>query len=83
LHKVAPVYPPLARNARIQGAVVFHATIGADGTVKQIRLASGHPLLVPSASTAVMQFRYQPTIVNGKGVEVLTDISVNFALTVP
>ncbi len=75
-----PVYPPLAKQARIQGTVRFTAIIGADGTIRNLQLISGHPLLVPSAQEAVKQWRYQPTLLNGEPVEVITQIDVNFTL---
>jgi len=76
-----PVYPPLARQARIQGTVRFNAIIGRDGTIQNLQLVSGHPLLVPSAQDAVKQWVYQPTLLNGEPVEVITIIDVNFTLS--
>lgn len=76
-----PVYPPLAKQARIQGTVKFQAIIGKDGTIQNLQLLSGHPLLVPSATDAVKQWVYQPTLLNGEPVEVVTQIDVNFTLT--
>ena len=75
-----PVYPPLAKQARIQGTVRFTAIIGRDGTIQNLQLISGHPLLVPSAQEAVKQWKYQPTLLNGEPVEVITQIDVNFTL---
>lgn len=77
----APVYPPLAKQARIQGTVRYEATVGADGNVKNLQLTGGHPLLVPAATDAVKQWVYQTTLLNGKPVEVLTQIDVNFTLS--
>ena len=76
-----PAYPPLARQARIQGVVKFNAVIGRDGSIQNLTLVSGHPLLVPSATDAVRQWRYQPTLLNGEPVEVVTQIDVNFTLS--
>ena len=76
-----PVYPPLARQARIQGQVKFTAVIGNDGTIQNLQLISGHPLLVQSAQDAVRQWVYQPTLLNGEPVQVITQIDVNFTLT--
>jgi protein TonB len=76
-----PVYPVLAKNARISGVVRFTAIIGKDGTISNLQLLSGHPLLVPAASEAVKQWVYQPTLLNGEAVEVVTQIDVNFTLT--
>jgi protein TonB len=75
-----PVYPPLARQARIQGRVVLHAIIDKDGRVSELQVVSGHPLLVRSALDAVQNWRYQPTVLNGEPVEVDTTIDVNFVL---
>ncbi|MBI3209398.1 MAG: energy transducer TonB [Candidatus Solibacter usitatus] len=76
-----PVYPPLAKQARIQGTVRFTAIIGKDGTIQNLTLIGGHPLLVPSATEAVKQWVYQPTLLNGEAVEVVTQIDVNFTLS--
>jgi len=76
-----PVYPPLAKQARIQGTVRFQAIIGKDGSIQNLQLISGHPLLVPSATDAVKQWVYQPTLLNGEPVEVVTQIDVNFTLS--
>lgn len=75
-----PEYPQLARMARIQGAVRLEALIAADGTIKGLKVISGHPLLVKAALEAVEQWRYQPTLLNGNPVEVETEIDVNFTL---
>ncbi|HXN45770.1 MAG TPA: energy transducer TonB [Bryobacteraceae bacterium] len=76
-----PAYPPLAKQARIQGHVVFTAIIGRDGTIQNLQLVSGHPLLVPAAQAAVSQWVYRPTLLNGEPVEVITQIDVNFTLS--
>ncbi len=76
-----PVYPPLARQARIQGTVRLNAIIGRDGRIQNLAVASGHPLLVPSALEAVKQWVYRPTMLNGEPVEVVTVIDVNFTLS--
>jgi protein TonB len=80
LRKVQPVYPPLARSARIQGQVVLQAVIGKDGTIQNLRAISGHPMLTPAAIDAVRQWRYKPYFLNGEPVEVDTQITVNFTL---
>ncbi len=81
LRKPMPVYPPLAKQARIQGTVKFTAVIGTDGTIRNLQLLGGHPLLVPAAQEAVKQWVYQPTTLNGEPVEVVTQIDVNFTLS--
>jgi protein TonB len=80
LQQVQPVYPPLARKARIQGRVKLHAVIGTDGKIKNVSVLSGPPLLVEAAVHAVMQWIYRPTILDGKPVEVNTDILVRFTI---
>jgi len=81
IRKVQPVYPPLAKQARIQGVVHFTAIIGKDGTIQNLQLINGHPLLVEAARQAVSQWQYKPTLLNGEPVEVVTQIDVNFTLT--
>ena len=81
IRKVTPVYPPLAKQARIQGVVHFTAIIGKDGTIQNLTLISGHPLLVEAARQAVSQWQYRPTLLNGDPVEVVTQIDVNFTLS--
>ncbi len=76
-----PEYPPLAKMARIQGTVRLEAVISKDGTIQDLKVMSGHPLLVKSALDAVARWRYQPTLLNGEPVEVVTEIDVNFTLS--
>ena len=76
-----PVYPPIAKQARVQGTVVLAATISKSGTIDNLRVVSGHPMLTQSALQAVRQWKYQPTYLNGEPVEVETTINVNFSLT--
>lgn len=75
-----PEYPAMARAMRVEGKVVFQAVIGTAGTIQQLQLVSGHPLLVQAAMDAVRQWRYRPTMLNGDPIEVDTMISVNFTL---
>ena len=81
IRKVQPTCPPLARQARIQGAVLLQAEISKDGTIQNLRLISGHPMLTSAAIDAVKQWRYKPYILNGEPVEVETQITVNFTLS--
>jgi protein TonB len=81
INKITPMYPPLAKQARIQGTVRFNATIAKDGTVKNLEIVSGHPLLAEAAQEAVKQWVYKPTLLNGQPVEVETQIDVNFTLS--
>ena len=80
IHKVQPPYPPLARQARIQGAVTLQAEIAKDGSIQNLRLLSGHPMLAPAALEAVKEWKYKPYILNGEPVEVETTITVKFSL---
>jgi protein TonB len=80
LRKVIPVYPPLARSARIAGVVHLIGTIARDGTIQHLQLVSGHPLLARAAMEAVQQWVYKPTLLNGNPVEVIAPIEVNFTL---
>jgi len=66
--------------ARIQGTVVLQAILSKEGTVEDLKVLSGHPLLVRAAIDAVRVWRYQPTLLNSEPVEVLTEIDVNFRL---
>jgi protein TonB len=76
-----PVYPTIAKSARIQGTVVLQAIIAEDGTVQKLTvLSSANPLLTPSAIEAVKRWVYQPTLLNGEPVQVITEITVNFTL---
>ncbi|HUK25710.1 MAG TPA: energy transducer TonB [Terriglobales bacterium] len=78
---VQPMYPPLARQARIQGTVVLQAEISKSGDIENLRLISGHPMLAPAAIEAVKQWRYKPYYLNGEPVEVETQVTVNFSLS--
>src|SRR5690348_13360745 len=78
--RVAPIYPPLARQARIQGTVILDIIVNKAGEIRDVKLVSGHPMLAPAAIDAVKQWRYRPYILNGEPVEVETQITVNFTL---
>ncbi len=80
IRKVVPVYPALARQARISGTVRLVGIIGKDGSIKNLQLVSGHPLLVDAAFQAVRQWVYQPTLLTGQPVEVVAPIDVIFTL---
>jgi TonB family protein len=80
ISKVQPVYPPIAREARIQGSCVLKALINKQGNVADLTAISGHPLLLPAAIDAVKQWRFNPYYMNGQPVEVETQVTVNFEL---
>ncbi|MFZ0818214.1 MAG: energy transducer TonB [Candidatus Sulfotelmatobacter sp.] len=80
VRKILPTYPALARSARIQGQVVLQAVISKQGTIENLKVLTGHPMLVPAAIEAVRQWRYRPYILNNEPVEVETQITVNFSL---
>ena len=81
IKKVTPNYPPLAKQARIQGTVILQAEISKDGTIQNLQLISGHPMLAPAAIEAVKQWRYRPYLLNGEPVAVETQVQVNFSLS--
>jgi protein TonB len=80
LSRPSPVYPELAKRARVQGDVVLQAVIGIDGRIQELRVISGHPLLAKAALEAVSHWLYRPTLLNGEPVEVATQITVSFRL---
>jgi protein TonB len=81
VRRVNPTYPPLARQARIQGQVILRAVISKDGSIEGLTLVSGHPMLAPAAIDAVKQWKYKPYLLNGEPVEVDTEVLVNFTLS--
>ena len=81
IHRVVPTYPPLAKLTRVSGTVHLTGIIAIDGTIRDLQVESGPPLLVQAALEAVRQWVYQPTLLSGKPVEVITSINVTFALT--
>ena len=78
--KIIPEYPPLAKTARISGVVHLLGVIAKDGTIQNLQVIGGHPLLARAALEAVRQWVYQPTLLNGQPVEVIAPIDVNFTL---
>ena len=80
IQRVPPVYPPLARTAHVSGKVELMAVLGTDGRLHEVKVVSGHPLLVKAAVDAVMQWLYRPTVLNGQPVEVQAPITVRFIL---
>jgi protein TonB len=80
IYQPMPVYPEPPRRYRIQGTVRLQAIIASDGTIHNLTVLDGHPMLIPAALEAVRQWRYEPTLLNGVPVEVETTIEVNFRL---
>jgi TonB family protein len=80
IQRVEPDYPEDARDAQVQGAVVLDVHIGQDGTVQDLKLVSGEPLLAEAAMAAVRQWRFKPRSLNGEPVEMQTQVTLNFRL---
>lgn len=81
IHRVQPIYPQLARQARIQGAVELRAVISKAGTIENLVVVRGHPMLSGAAVEAVRQWRYRPYLLDNEPIEVETEITVNFVLS--
>lgn len=81
VHRVEPVYPVIAARARIQGTVQLRALIAKDGSIENLQVITGHPILQQSALEAVKQWRYKPYILNGEPLEVETIVIVNFHMS--
>jgi protein TonB len=77
---VNPVYPPIARQTRVQGVIVMEAIISKEGSIESLRVLSGNPLLFQAAIDAVKQWKYRPATLNGEPVDVITTITVTFTL---
>ena len=80
VRRILPEYPRLARDMRISGTVKLVGIVSRDGTVRELKVLEGHPLLVKSAVAAVMQWLYTPTLLNGGPVDVIAPIDVHFTL---
>jgi len=80
IRQVEPVYPRLAIIAHVEGSVLAEARITQSGTIDSLRIISGNPLLTQAVIDAVKQWRYQPTLLNGEPIDVITTITVNFKL---
>jgi protein TonB len=80
VNRVEPRYPPLAVQMRLEGKVELRAIIGRDGSIHSLEVLSGHPLFLEETKRAILQWRYQPTLLNGEPVEVETRITVVFTL---
>ena len=80
IHRVQPDYPAVAKAMGLSGTVELQARIGTDGTVQELEVVSGNPILARAAIEAVQQWRYQPTRLSGQPVEVETHITVTFSM---
>ncbi len=81
LNAPQPVYPPLAKSAKVQGVCRFNVLVSESGAVSDVKLVRGHPLLVNAAKEAVRQYRYQKTVIDGVEKKVWTMVDVNFDLS--
>ena len=78
----SPIYPPLARAARVQGTVILQVVVDESGRVRETKIISGHPLLTQAAVDAVQQWVYSPTLLNGEPIPVIGTVTVRFTLGV-
>lgn len=81
IRRVEPIYPPLPRQIQREGRVELHAIISATGTIESLEVISGDPLFIQSALTAVREWRYRPTILNGRPIQIDTHITVIYTLS--
>jgi protein TonB len=75
-----PKYPPAAFQAGVQGTVVLEATIGEDGKLREIRVVSGHPLLISAATECIRNWKYRPAVLNGEIIPSPATIEVRFII---
>ena len=80
VRRVEPVYPEIAIRAGIQGIVIIQVVVDETGRVAEVRVVSGHPILAAAARTAVEQWAYSPTSVDGRPISIIGTVSVNFTL---
>ena len=80
IHHTTPAYPAIARTVGVSGTVVLAATISKSGTIENLRILSGHPMLTQAAIDAVKTWRYRPYLLNSQPVEVETTINVVFSM---
>jgi len=80
LSKPAPAYPPLAKQTKVQGVVTIDAVIDTEGNVVEMRVVSGHPLLISAALESVKQWKYEPTYLNDQPIAVQLIVTVTFQL---
>lgn len=78
---VRPSYPLLARQMKVQGSVILQALIGRDGTIQDLHVLSGPPILASAAQEAVKQWRFKPHYMGSEAVETQAKITVNFTIS--
>ena len=78
--KVQPAYPPIAKQLKIQGNVDLEALVGEDGTVQEVRIAGGNPILTKPAAEALKRWKFRPFETDGKPVKTLAPVSISFKL---
>lgn len=83
LYKEEPVYPQMAKIAKVEGDVVIKAYITKAGSIENLRAVSGHPILIQSAMDAVTHWKYKPFLLNGEPVAVETTVTVKYRLPSP
>jgi TonB family protein len=81
IRRAEPVYPELARRARVEGRVLIAVTVDEEGNVFEIRMIAGHPLLVEAALSAIRQWKYSPTLLNGEPVPAIFTVTMQFSFT--
>lgn len=79
--KIEPAYPKIALAAHVTGVVQLHAIINKEGSIDELQVVKGHPLLIGAAMDAVKQWRYRPYLLNGEPVEVETYVTVTFEIS--
>jgi len=80
VHRVEPEYPELAKRARVSGMVILQVIVSEGGSVQEVKIVRGHPLLNDAATRAVRQWRYSPYLLNGEPIPVIATVTVNFVL---
>ena len=80
IRRITPDYPPLAKQARVEGMVMLQVLVDETGNISEINIIRGHPLLVQAAVDAVKEWKYSPTLLNDEPVAVIATVTVNFVL---
>lgn len=83
IKQAMPEYPPLARKARVEGVVVLEGTVNVSGSVENVRVVQGHPMLIEEAMKAVKKWKYRPAMLNGEPTPCPVIVTVRFTLRYP